>query len=373
MKNIIAIIKTKKIVISGIIILCVAFITLSIGLFLHVEVVPPMSGNISNYGYVLVDDDDIYYTKIIETPLMYYSNIYKYNISTRTETLVAVTETYYPNEMNSFLTMYNGELYFLANYQSDLTKKSSPNIYKVTPDGRITEPVKLLEENISCAFMQISDGMIYYYDDYEQAIYKTDINGTQKEFLCGAVISGMAVGNGKIYYAEYGRIMQISTKGGEPSEVCDFSDDRFYIESIVLEGDHIYYSDDSYFFIGRVRTDGNRNQIIYKANEAKNEYIDSFNVNGGVVYIVSENYSKDSMYSVLLVTPGIRIIKQIISSKNEFGYIAPLAIWDDTIYFLGMQLYEVVLDSDYVWFTVKKSGGRLSPFQPLAEYSAAAE
>ena len=327
------------------------------------------SGNISNFGYVLVDDGNIYYTKIVESALGYYSNIYKYNIKTQSEILVASTEAYYHNEMNGFLAMDNGELYFLTNYLNDSIIEASVNISKITPDGKNIEPTLLFDEEISCTFLQIVNGIIYYYDDMDQAIYKMNTDGTNKMFICDALVSGIAVDKGNIYYAEYDTIMKVSTKGGEPTIVYEFSDEGLYIESIVLDGNYIYYLDDSYSLIGRMKTDGSKNQTVYTAGEQTNEYIEYFNVNRGVVYIVAENYAEDAIYSVLSVTPGNKTVKQIVSHKSELGDISPLAIWNDTIYFTGMPMSDTILDSVYVWFTVKKSGGILTPFQPLSEYS----
>ncbi|MCL2776077.1 MAG: DUF5050 domain-containing protein [Oscillospiraceae bacterium] len=327
------------------------------------------SGNVSNYGYLLVDKNDVYYTKIVESDNTYYSNIYKYSTKDKKETLVASTEADYPNEMNSFLSLDNGDLYFLTNYLNDSVKEASANISKVKPDGKNITPTKLFEDDISCAFMQIVNGVIYYYDDTEQAIYRMNANGTQKKFICNAVASGIAIGGGKIYYAEDDAIMQVSANGGDPKELYDFSDEGFYIDSIVLEGDYIYYLDDSYSMIGRIKTDGSENKEIYRVSDDSSEYINCFNVNGGVVYFVAENYGDEGNYAVLSLNPGSKSPKLIVSDKSELGDIYPLAIWNDTIYFVGMPVYETILDSDYVWFTVKKSGGTISPFQPLNQYS----
>lgn len=361
--------KTKKIAKALILFLVVIVIAAPYALASCGKSVSVSSGNISNYGYVLVDGDDIYYTKVVESLSGYYSNIYKYNIKTQEEILIASTEADYHNEMNGFLAIDNGELYFLTNYLNDSIKEASVNISKIKPDGKNIQPTLLFEDDISCSFMQIENGVIYYYDDMEQAIYRMNVNGTQKKFICDASASGIAIGNGKIYFSEYDVIMQVSTKGGEPQVFYDFSDEGFFVETIILEGNYIYYIDDSYSCIGRIRTDGSGNQQIYTISGNTNEYIEYFNVSGGVVYIVSDSHAEDSIYSILSIIPGNKSPKQIVTNKSELGDISPLAIWNDTIYFMGMPVYETILDSDYVWFTVNKSGGKLTPFQPVNEYS----
>ena len=327
------------------------------------------SGNVSNYGYVLADGGDVYYTKIIEDGNSYYSNIYKRNIQNGGEILVASTEVEYPREMNGFLTIDGGELYFLSNYLNDSVIQASPNISRVNPDGRHIKPEKLFQDDISCAFMQIVNGVIYYYDDAEQAIYRMNTDGTQKKFICSAVASGIAIGGGRIYYGEYEKLMEVGENGGTPKELRDFSDENFYIQSIVLDGDYIYYLDDSYSKIGRIKTDGSENKELYAVSGDSSEYIKYFNINNGVVYFVAENYGEESNYAVLSLNPGSKSPKLIVSDKNELGDIWPLAIWNDVIYFAGMPSFETILDSDYVWFTVHKSGGKISPFQPLNERS----
>lgn len=366
-------IKTKSFVkLSALIalVLILTLITLSCGSGIFGETNSiTSSGNTSNYGYVLVDRDDIYYTKIVMSGINYYSNIYKYNMKNNKEILIASSEADFPNEMNGFLSLDGGNLYFLTNYLNNSVKEASANISKVKPDGKDIQPIQLFEEDISCAFMQIVSGVIYYYDDIEQAIYSMNTNGTGKKFLCEAAASGIAIGNNKIYYSEYEKLMEIGINGGEPNEIYDFSDDNFYIDSIILDGEYIYYLDDSYSFIGRVKTDGSDNKEIFKVNDDSYEYINCFNINGGTLYIVLENYGEESNYAVLSIIPGSHSPKLIVSDKNDLGDISPLAIWNDTIYFIGMPIYDTILDSDYVWFTVKKSGGKIAPFQPLTEYS----
>jgi len=327
------------------------------------------SGNISNYGYVLVDKDDIYYTKTIINGAMFYSNIYKYNIKSGTEILVASTEADYYNEMNAFLSIDNGELYFLANFLDGSYKECSPNISKVKPDGKKIKPEKILDEDISCAFMQVINGVIYYYDDVEHGLYKINIDGTKKQLLCEAAISGIAISGDKIYFAEFEMLMEVSTDGGEPKEIYDFGEENFYIESLVFEGDYLYYLDDSLSFIGRIRTDGKDKSIIYRVGDDLPVYIDYFNVSGGTVYFVLDEYGPTGNYAVLSIVPGNRLAKVVVSDSEDFGDISALSVWGEKIYFFGMPISETIMDSDYVWFTVNKSGGKPEAFKPLSEDS----
>lgn len=325
------------------------------------------SGNASNYGYVLADGDDIYYTKIVvESETECYSNIYKCSAkNTDDEILISSVRAEYVNHMNAFLSLDGGYLYFLTKFIHGSEEEYSDNIYRVKPDGKNTTPEKLFEENISCSFMYISNGMIYYYDDTDCALYRMNTNGTKKQLLCEAIATGIAFSGDKIYYAEFDQLMSVSVNGGEPVEIYNFEEDDIYIESLVFDGGYLYYLDDTYSLIGRIKTDGTDKKKIYEVGESSYAYIEGFNVSGGVVYFVLDEYGQTENYAVLSVTPGSKSTKLIVSDTNELGDIGPLSIWNDTIYFIGMPIYETIMDSDDVWFTVKKSGGNITPFKPL--------
>ena len=341
------------------------------------------AGNINNYGYVLVDGNDIYYTKVIMTDLTYYGNIYKYNMSDKTEILVAQTELEYPNEMNAYMSVYNGELYFLPYFLNDSIKESSPNIYKVKPDGVNVVPEAMFEKDISCTFMQIEGGLIYYYDDTEEKLYSIKPNGTNKKVVCEALMLSISIGGGKAYFADYEVLRSVSLKGGNPQDIYDFmkyeeddegnmSGDIFYLNDIVFDGKYIYYSDDNYSRVGRIKTDGTGKEDIYIVPGDSGEYINFFNISGDNIYIVAENYGKEESYAILSVNAGAGAkssppnVTVIVSGAEYLGDILPVSIWGDTIYFCGMPSYSTIMESDYVWFTVKKSGGKISPFKPFS-------
>lgn len=329
--------------------------------------VAAISGNASNYGYVLTAGDDVYYTKIVvKSEEEIYSNIYKCSAKNpENEVLISTVRAEYINHMNAFLSLDGGYLYFLTKFIHGTGEEFSDNIYRVKTDGKNTTPEKVFEEDISCSFMYVSNGTIYYYEDNDMAIYKINTNGTKKELLCEANISGIAVGGDKIYYAELDRLMAISVNGGEADEIYNFEADEIYIESLVLDGNYLYYLDDAYSSIGRIKTDGTDKKDVYKMSESSYAYIESFNVSGGVVYFVLDVYGQTENYAVLSITPGSKSTKLIVSDENELGEIGPLAIWGDTIYFVGMPFYETIMGSDDVWFTVKKSGGKIEAFKPL--------
>jgi len=326
------------------------------------------AGNINSYGYVLVEGNDIYYTKVIITDLSYYSNIYKYNTATKSEMLVAEMEVDYLNEMNAYLTIYNGELYFLPYFLHDSMNESSPNIYKVKPDGENIVPTALFENEISCTFMQIKDGALYYYDDMEGKLYSMSPNGANRKVVCEAAMASISLAGSKAYFAEDELLMSVSLKGGVPDEIFDFwdIDEGFFLKDIAAEGNYIYYSDDEYARIGRIRTNGKDNEIIYTAESG--EYINFFNVSGDTVFIVVENYGTTKDFAVLSVSAKGGEPRVVVSETENLGDILPVSIWGDTIYLNGMPIYDTILDSDYVWFTVRKNGGKPIPFKPFNVY-----
>jgi hypothetical protein len=326
---------------------------------------PIPAGNVNNFGYVFADGNDIYYTQVVITDFSYYGNIYKYNTANKSEILVAETEVDYFDEMNAYLTLHNGELYFLPYFTHEYGD-SSPNIYKVKPDGANTTPAKLFDKDISCTFMQIKDGVLYYYDDMESKLYSMNPNGTNRKVICEADMQSISIGGSKAYFADDEMLMSVSLKGGEPEVLFDFweLDDGFYLENIVADGNYIYYYDEFNELIGRIRTNGRDNQEIYAAESG--EYIVSFNVSGDTVYIVAGNYGAERNYALLAVSGGDARV--IVSDSEKLIDIMPVSIWGETLYFNGAHLEETVDGSDYAWFTVRRTGGNLVPWRAFSIY-----
>ena len=330
-------------------------------------------GNAINYGYTLVDGTDLYYSKTIVSDGDYFSCIFKFDMSTGEDTLISVVEGEDNNVMNAFITLDKGNLYFLSNYLHESYLEASENISYIKPDGKSPADVLTLfdEGEVSCRYMQIMNGVIYYYDDWDEAIYRVNTNGKGKKLICDAEImsdSIMVVSGSKIYFGEDTMILEVGRNGGTPKIIFDseevYEEAYFYIGYLMVDNKFIYYMDDDKTFIGRVSTNGRTNQIIYIAPE--DSYIESFNVSDGVVYFVLET---DNTYEIMSITPGSENPRIIVDRNNYFAEILPLSIWGNTIYFMALSAYETIMDSDYVWFTVKTSGGNIVPIRPFTVHS----
>ena len=355
--------KTKKLTLC--IILSAAVIFAGPALLSCGKSVAANSGNVSNYGYILADGNDIYYTKIVENDEGdFYSNIYKYNIKSGAEILVAENEADSIYDLNAYLALDGGYLYFLPNFLHKSVKEVSDNIYRVKPDGKNIEPEPLFKEDINVSFMHISNGTIFYYDDAESAIYRMRTDGTKRQLICEAYISGIAVGKDKIYYSEFELLMAVSVNGGEPEEIFDFDDFDMYIEYLVLDGDYLFYLDDNQSTLGRIKTDGTEPRTLFTY-----DYIEHFNISGGTLYFVVDEYGSTGNYAVLSIVPGSRSPRVVVSDKEDFGEISPIAIWDGTVYFIGFPNSDTIMDSDEVWFTADIGGGEMKPFQPVNVYN----
>ena len=325
-------------------------------------------GNSINYGYALVDGVDFYYSKTVINGGDYYSCIYKYNMSTGEDVLVSMVDGEDSNIMNAYLTLDKGNLYFLTNYLHESYLEAAIDISYVKPDENTPENVStIFDEDISCRYMQIIDGVIYYYDDWEEMIYRVNTDGSDKKAICEAAImsdSIMCVDGKKIYYGEDTMIYQVGTGGGTPKVIFDseqvYEDDYFYIGYLMADKNYIYYMDDYKTFIGRMSANGKNDEVLYTAPETS--YIESFNVSDGVVYFVLDT---DDTYEIMSITPGSSTPKVIVDRNNYYAEILPVSIWGDNIYYLALPAYETIMDSDYVWFTVKKSGGNVSPIRPF--------
>jgi len=323
------------------------------------------SGNSANYGYILVDGNFVYYTKILTTDYGdFYSNIYRRNMNTGAEILIAEIEADTMYDLNAFLTLDGGYLYFLPNFAHDSASDSSHNIYRVKPNGKNTTPEALFREDIDCTFMHISNGIIFYYDDTESVLYRMKTDGTKRQPLVEAFIEGIAIGKDTIYYSEYEMLMSISVNGGEPVEVYDFDDYDFYIEHLILDGEYLFYLDDTQSRIGRIRIDGRDNRpSIYEY-----AYIEYFNVSNGQIYFVVDEYGSSGYYAIMSISPGSRNPRLVVSDRAELGYISTVALWGNSIYFIGMPSRETIMDSDELWFIAGTDGSGLTPFQPLNVY-----
>jgi len=327
-------------------------------------------GNTINYGYVLVDGDDIYYSKMIINGGDFYSCIYKYNTKSGEDVLISVTEAEDILVMNGFLTLERGNLYFLSNYAHESYLEAAENISYIKPDGKTPNEISMLFEDgeVSCRSMQIVKGVIYYYDDMEEIICRINADGTNKRIINEEAAiwsySNMCVSGNSIYYAEDEYIYEINVKGGEPKLILDtydeFEDGYFDISYIIVDNKYIYYMDDEQSYIYRISTNGRNNELIYKAPQGV--YIESFNVSEGVVYFV---LNTSETYEIMSITPGATLPRAIVDRSNDYGDILPISIWGNTIYFLAMPSQETIMDSDYVWFTVNKNGGPVTPFQPF--------
>ena len=324
------------------------------------------SGNIGNYGYVLVDGNDIYYTKVIIGEMDYYGNIYKYNTVDQTEILVAETHVDYFSEMNAYLTLYNGYLYFLPYFLHDSVNESSPNIFRVIPDGKNTTPEPLLTYEASITFMQITGGKLYFYDDFDEMLYSMNPDGTNHKIICEDIMFGISISGNRAYYTDYEMLSSVNLYGGQPKLIFDFSeleDESIYLENIIVDGNYVYYLSDDFSHIGRIGTNGRNKKNIYTAE--LNEYICFFNISGDTLFVVSEDYGEEENYAVIAVNIKDGSAREVVSASENLGDILPLSIWGETIYFTGMPIYETIMDSDYVWFTVQKDGGSLAAWQPF--------
>ncbi|MCL2095700.1 MAG: DUF5050 domain-containing protein [Oscillospiraceae bacterium] len=319
------------------------------------------SGNSANYGYVLAAGNYIYYTKITgDESGDYFNNIYRYNAKNDTEIIVASMEAESPYELNGYLSLDGGWLYFLPNFIHDSANPAAANIYRVKPDGKNTSPEALFPEDISCAYMHIQNGVIFYYDDYDEAIYRVKTNGSNHQLIAEAYVTGIAVGKNQIYYAEDELLMSVGVNGGTPVEVYNFEEHDFYIDYLVLDGNYLYYLDDGQSRIGRLDITSKDNRTIFT-----HTYIEHFNISDGQVYFVVDEYGSSGDYSILSLTPGARNPNILVGETDELGYISPVSIFGDTIYYIGMPYADTIMDSDYVWFRASLTGSAGVPFQPV--------
>jgi len=328
------------------------------------------AGNINNFGYLLVDGQHIFFTQVTITDFGYYSHIYRYHTVSKEEIPVARMEVDFPNEMNAFMSIHGNYLYFLPYFLHESMKEVSPNIYRVRTDGSNTTPEPLFDEEMSIMFMQIEGGLIYFYDDYLGALFSMNPDGSDRRVIAEAPMDSLTIAGGTVFFADNEHLMSVPLRGGEITEIFDFSTfgaNGVFLRHIVAEGNYIYFSDDDFSMVGRIRNNGRSEpEIIYRTNPDTLEYVAFFNVSGNNVFMVVENFGPEQNFAILSVPVSGGEPRVIVSDAESLGDILPISIWNNVIYFAGMPIYVTVMDSDYVWFSVGVDGGRFGPWQPFS-------
>lgn len=325
------------------------------------------SGENNNYGYTLLDGEDLYFTKVVvKDDLYYYSCLYKRNLRTKEETLINITECDYLNEVNAFVNIAGNDVLFLTNYVYDSFAGVSDNITKVKKTG--IEPTHILQEDVDCALMQVVGNDVYFYDEIEQVIYKTDKNGKTPKAICEASTNSFFVQGTRLYFSDFEYIYAVSTSGGEPFVIFDSSEEGYYIDKITYGNGYIYFIDDSYSSIRRVKASAKNkieSELLYEADLNKNVYIERIYYYNKELYFTLDCYGKDENYAVLAYNPATAKTRVVVSDAEEFIEISPFSIWKDTLYFYAMTSSENIMESDWVWYTVPAAGGKATPFSPL--------
>lgn len=325
------------------------------------------SGENNSFGYTLLDGDDLYYTKVVvKEDVYYYSCLYKRNLKTKEETLINITECDYLNEVNSFINIAGSDILFLTNYVYDSSYGVSDNITKVKKTGM--EPSLLLEEDSDCALMQVVGSDVYYYDESEQIIYKTDKNGSSPKKICEASTNSFFVQGSKLYFSDFEYIYSVSASGGEPSVIFESTEEGYYVDQITYGNGYIYFIDDSFSSIRRIKGSAKNiteSELLYEADMNKNTYIERIYYYNKELYFTLDCYGANDNYAVLAYNPATSNTRVVVSDTEDFIEISPFSIWNDTVYFYAMTSNENIMDSDWVWYTVPASGGKATPFSPL--------
>ncbi|GHV13326.1 hypothetical protein FACS1894219_07970 [Clostridia bacterium] len=331
------------------------------------------SGNTANYGLTLVDGDYLYYTKVVQNSNTEYSgNIYRRNLKDKSEKVVSTLPAENMSVTNAYLTLSGGKLYFLPNYIADSVMSFSDNIYYVPADASATTPKKLLKGTASVSFMQATSSGIVFVNDADGSINTVPFTGGDRTTIVSdATVIGITVVDSTIYYIDYDLFMSVPVAGGEPKQIADYSDDDYSMTKLSYDNGYIYYQLDDNVSIGRVKTDGSSRDQVYQATG--DAYIEQYNVSGGTVYFVVDEYGNTGDYAVLSVTAGSKSTKLVVSDEHEFGSISPLTIWNNTIYFYAAPRNYDIEGSFDGWFTVGIGGGKpevLAPFNVDPNYVA---
>jgi len=176
---------------------------------------------------------------------------------------------------------YNG---FVRRDSSTIT----PGFYKMKTD--LSENKKI--GHYKPERIDIIDGFIYYFIEYEKSFCKVSTDTNEKVSLSDEEISGMYIKDGWIYYINYNSkfLYKMTLDGTDRTEV---NNRKTY--QITVEEDWIYYigyddraSNGSYLY--RIKTDGTEDTILFGSG---NEEIRKYIIKDGLIYINEKKVGAD--------------------------------------------------------------------------------
>jgi S1-C subfamily serine protease len=229
------------------------------------------SGNISNYGFTAENGDWIYISVLDK-------GLFRMRKDGQEKEKISGNAAFNINVMD-------GWIYFTYPYDYPV-KEERGHLYKMGTKGNLL--TKLTDYEVNSVHV-MGDWIYYINSEKDNMLYKIRIDGKGEELIYENSIANFTVSNGWIYFKEdYDEsLYKMRTNGSDKKLLCK---DLGIDSCIVVDGDWVYYNTSGKEIgIYKLGIDGkDKQQILFEA-------IDSFNVSGGYIYY---NDSYKNIYKI---------------------------------------------------------------------------
>ena len=159
----------------------------------------------------------------------------------------------------SYFTIDQDWIYFTTEYQDDY------KLYKMKFDGSDLTRIG----DVTCIYMKVSAGWIYYVETSMQKLYKIRIDGTDKTELVedrvyDSLFDHFYLSNGWIYYSDSSGLFKIKTDGTGKTRLTDESGSHLFVDDDLL---YYVHSDTGWWgktYTYRMFVDGTGKKRLYE-------------------------------------------------------------------------------------------------------------
>lgn len=323
----------RKIVLRGVAVLVVLVAIFVIGSCFKGTEYGTSAGNCYNQGLAVENGKNIFYISVDDNEVV---GINKVKNNGKGVQKVADGNVRYLNVAGSYI--------YCLEYDEENSSKC--NLVKTKTNGKSKE---ILARDIDEAQVMVADKFVYYFKDGN--FYRAKLDGTEKTKISDKKISYYQIKDNWIYYifkkdnAQY--IAKMKTNGEKNERISKADDDKNY-EALYVKGNKIYYitskANDSYdyeYYLFKMNKKGEKIKQICKMDSN----IMDINMQDDVIYYTeTEDFNNYKIKSIKYNGTDRKVIKKLTTSTS-------INITDDWIIFIGTNE-----DTDIVVKMINKKG-----------------
>ena len=273
-------------------------------------------GNIANMGLAARNTEGVFYNK-------YEDGIVK---------VKGLDEQQITNETAYAINLYGDDIYYLS-----VNNSNNIAIKKVKTNGSGMTIIKNV--NTSISKMYLEDNYIYYVtNENGGGIAKLKLDGKDDHIILSNEIRDFEIINGTIYYTNKSGDLYSATTSG--IDIKKITPENSIIKEFQVKDEWIYYYNEDYKCLYKVKTDGTNNQMF-------SQYVNSniYNIAKDRIYFFDEDNKK--LASVSFNGDKYKEITNISTNKTKINVVG------DTIYYLDASSNESKI---YQMYRVKTNG-----------------